>query len=184
MANTWTKQNSRFKQTGPAQEHKRIQAFITSEWQCEPKLTTAAAVLEAIASSNPLPGNIVQVNEAEATDIQDNYQAFAPSEALTMCSTWLAEPHESLEQNWIAGGKQLQVLQTPRRTTRQVGQLHTKNKHSKQFKLFKPLGVLRPAQHGSLGFLRTWRHRFRYKAQKHTFQHSKKQCQQKPPQTP
>lgn len=27
----------------------------------------------------------MQVNEAEATDIQDNYQAFAPSEALTMC---------------------------------------------------------------------------------------------------
>ena len=73
-----------YKQPVPTHEHKRIQAFITSEWLSEPKLTTAAAILDVIALSKPLPGNIIQVNEVEATDIQDSYQAFEPTEPLTM----------------------------------------------------------------------------------------------------
>ena len=52
-----------------------MQAYITSEWLSEPKLTTAAEVLEAIATSKPHPGNIAQVNEAEVTDIQDSYHS-------------------------------------------------------------------------------------------------------------
>ena len=73
-----------YKEPGPTQEHKLLQAFIASEWLSEPKLATAAAVPEAIATSKPLPGNIVQVNEAEATDIQYSYSEFEPTESLTM----------------------------------------------------------------------------------------------------
>ena len=61
------------------------QAFITSEWTREPRLTNPLAALTAIQDSQDLPGNLVQVNEAEAEEIYDHYQAFAPtSQPLTM----------------------------------------------------------------------------------------------------
>lgn len=56
----------------------------TSEWLLAPKLTTAKAVLTAIQDGETLPGNLVQVNEAEAVDLSDCYQAFEPKESITM----------------------------------------------------------------------------------------------------
>ena len=71
-------------QPGHKATAKQVQAFITSEWLLAPKLTTAKAVLTAIQDGGTLPGNLVQVNEAEAVDLSDCYQAFEPKESITM----------------------------------------------------------------------------------------------------
>eukprot|EP00435_Cladocopium_sp_Y103_P055034 s1833_g18.t1 len=70
--------------TAPAS--KRIQAFITSEWQHEPIITTAAKVLDAIMNdSADMPGTIVEVTEEQAESLTDAWQAFEPDKPMTMC---------------------------------------------------------------------------------------------------
>ena len=76
---------STYTQKQHQQKQQTVQAFITSEWQTQPILTTPRLALQALQDGVKLPGNLVEVNAVEADEIADAYQAFAPvDQPLTM----------------------------------------------------------------------------------------------------
>lgn len=67
-----------------ATTHQPVQAFISSGWQHQPRVAQAKAVIEALANDATLPGNLVEVTEAEAVDLNDHYQAFECNQPITL----------------------------------------------------------------------------------------------------
>jgi len=65
---------------------KRIQAFITSEWQHEPVISTAAKVMDAIMNDRAdMPGTSIEVAGEQAESFTDAWQAFELDKPMTMC---------------------------------------------------------------------------------------------------